>query len=258
MQGLSHTRLAGDIAGAMAWWKEAGVDCAFADEPLCWIAEPDELAAVPQPRLQPAQQTFAPPPSPDVPRIDADRSAWPGELDAFRAWWMAEPALDGGRVAGRIAPRGNAGADVMVLVEQPEAEDRETLLSGPQGELLGAMLSAMGIAPENAYFASVLTRHTPMPDWPALGAAGIGAVLAHHIHLAAPKRLIAFGGNILPLLGNDPAQSAQSLPQINHEGRTIPVIGPLLGAHGLEALLRPSAKAGFWQRWLDWTGATSA
>jgi DNA polymerase len=139
----------------------------------------------------------------------------------------------------------------MLLVPFPEAEDRDRLLSGPHGKLAEAMLAAMGIAPEDAYLASVLTRHTPHPDWAALLRDGIGEVLVRHIALAAPRRLIVFDRNILPLLGHDPANSAQTLREFNHEGRTI----PLLPAMDLGVMIdNPRRKASFWQRWLDWTG----
>ena len=139
----------------------------------------------------------------------------------------------------------------MVLVPYPEAEDREHLLSGPQGTLVEAVLEAMGIGASGAYLASVLPRHSPHPDWVSLAADGLGEVLAHHIALAAPKRLIAFGSNILPLLGHDPANNADCSPVFNHESLTI----PLLPAMSLTALLAtPRRKAAFWRGWLEWTG----
>lgn len=252
MQTVPQAQLAGDIAAALAWWREAGVDQAFADEPNCWLAEPETIEAAP--RVAAVQSRSAPSPPAELPRIGGDKSLLPQDLAAFTQWWLTEPTLDHGRTADRVPPRGTTGAAVMVLVEQPEAGDGENLLSGPQGKLLSAMLAAMGIAPDSVYFASILTRHTPMPDWRALLEAGIGEIVAHHVHLVAPHRLIALGGNILPLLGHDPAQSARSLQVFNHEGRTI----PMLTAHGLESLMRPGAKKGFWQRWLDWSGVITA
>jgi DNA polymerase len=190
----------------------------------------------------------APADTPAVPAID--RSHWPQDLTGFTAWWLSEPALDDGRASGRVPPRGPAGAGVMVIVPEPERGDADRLLSGPQGRLLDAMLAAMEIAPEQAYLASVLPRHMPMPDWAALAAKGLGAVLCHHVALVRPQRLIALGGNILPLLGHDPAQSPAVLREFNHEGLTI----PLLTGKALVALLeRPRWKAGLWQGWLDWT-----
>lgn len=243
----SQQTLAGNIAAAMAWWRDAGVDCAFADEATAWIVPPEPEPAPGEDRPAPVAK-FAAPPPPPRPRIGGNPASWPQDLDAFRNWWLEEPSLDGGQVSRRIAPRGAVGAPLMVLVEQPEEEDTEQLLSGRQGKLLAAMLAAMGIERDSVYHASVLVRRTPLPDIPALAEAGLGELTRHHLHLAAPQRLIVFGANILPLLGNDPAQSAQSLHSFNHEGRTI----PLLAAHGLDAMVRPTAKAAFWRKWLEW------
>lgn len=243
----SQQALAGNIAAAMAWWRDAGVDCAFADEATAWFKPPEPEPAPGEDRPAPVAKFVAPPPPPR-PRIGGDPAELPQDLDAFRKWWMEEPSLDNGQVSRRIAPRGSVGAALMVLVEQPEEEDTEDLLSGKQGKLLSAMLAAMGIERDSVYHASVLVRRTPLPDLPALAEAGLGEMTRHHLHLAAPQRLIVFGANILPLLGNDPAQTAQSLRSFNHEGRTI----PLLAAHGLDAMTRPTAKAAFWRKWLEW------
>jgi uracil-DNA glycosylase len=240
---------ADDLAGALDWWREAGVDHCFADAPRQWLASP---VAAESPDLQtPAPLNAAPqrPTTAQRPVIGGE-GPLPATLAEFREWWLIEPSLDSGQVQGRVPSRGGAGARVMVLVPDPEAEDREMLLSGPKGALLAAMLAAMGIAPDQACLASVLPRHTPHADWAALQQDGIARVLAQHIALAAPQRLIVFGSNILPLLGHDPAITAQSLHEFNHEGLSI----PLLPAMELGVLLSgPRRKASFWQRWLDWT-----
>ena len=253
----------------MAWWRDAGVDLDFADTPTRWLTPDDDspgtapsdvvgLAATP------ASRTAAAPGQ--RPAIGGPRREWPQDLASFTAWWLSEPALDDGVIRGRVAPRGPAGAELMIVVPQPEVTDAPeatdgdaprgaTLLSGPEGRLLDAIVGAMGLAPDQVYRAAVLPRHTPLADWPTLASAGIGDLLTHHIALVAPRRLILFGTNILPLLGHDPAQSAKVLQSFNHEGRTI----PLLGAFELGAMLgRPTWKAAFWQRWLDWTGTAIA
>jgi DNA polymerase len=238
--------LAESIVAALDWWREAGVDGDWLDEPRSWLALPEEPpAAQPQPLIK----------APAPPPVVAEPLEVPGDLAAFRQWWLSEPRLDGGRVADRVAPRGPAGADVMLLVAEPEREDTDSLLSGPQGRLLAAMLAAMGIEPENAYFASALPRHTPHADWPTAARAGIGEALARHIALAAPKRLIVFGNSILPLIGNDPAQSPAVGHEFHREGAHI----PMLAARDVAALLeRPRWKAGFWRDWLGWTQGSAS
>ena len=237
--------LAGEIAAALQWWRDAGLEHDFADEPSDWLARPAAATEAP-PSPPPVEIKAAPKP---LVRLGGERASWPQDLAAFTAWWLAEPSLDNGHTSGRIAPRGNADAELMVLVEHPESGDGERLLSGPQGKLLDAILAALGIAGETVYVASLLPRHMPMPDWAALEAAGLGDLGRHHVALAAPKRLISFGANVSSLLGHDPAKSAETLPQCYQVGPNVPA----LAAPGLDTLMaRPRGKARLWQALLDW------
>ncbi len=244
------------LSAVIDWWRLAGVAQGFTDEPRSWISASEEMSSE---EASPQQLTAAPklvaPPLPPEPLIGAERAQWPATLAEFGAWWLTEPTLDHGQTTVRLAPRGQAGAELMLLVEHPEAQDRDQLLSGPQGKLLSAMLKAMGLAEEAVYFASALPRHTQMPDWAALQRGGLGAVLVHHIDLVAPKRLITFGRNVAALISSpishDPPNSAETSPQLNHEGTSV----PFLAASGLDMLLaKPQGKARFWGRWLEWTG----
>jgi DNA polymerase len=247
-----NSQLSAEIAAAFAWWREAGVDSAFRDEPANWIAPPaaplpaSEAPVSRQPAGPQKVAAAVPPPAPAF-----DPATLPTDLAAFTQWWLAEPWLDDGRVTERMAPRGEQGADVMIVVPEPEREDSDNLLSGAQGRLLDAMLTAFGLTSEQVYLATALPRHTPMADWAAAGQRGLGEVLRHHVALVAPRRLIAFGGNVLPLLGNDPPNSGHFLLEFNHGELSI----PLWAATDLGVLLaRPRVKARVWQQWLDWTG----
>lgn len=237
---------------ALDWWREAGLDQDFLDSAQNWLHrdEPEEAPTVAA-AAQERRTVAAPAPAPR-PRIGGDSAGWPQDLEAFRAWWLTEPALDAGQVAGRVASRGPAGAELMVMVDQPDAEDRDTLLSGARGRLLEGILAALGLEPERVHVASLLPRHTPMPDWPALVEAAIGDLALHQVALAAPRRLIAFGPHVSSLLGHIPANSPLPLPQSFTVGAGIPA----LAAPGLETLLaRPKGKAGLWQALLEWQPA---
>ena len=237
----------GDLAAAIGWWRDAGVDLHFTDEPRDWLERPDAAAkSGPAPVAAPP-----PPPEPEPERIGGDPAELPATLPEFTTWWLTEPSLDHGMTERRVPPRGPANAPLMVLVEQPDSHHEAELLSGPQGQVLNAILGALGMDPAQVYVAACLPRHTPLPDWPALAAAGLGQVLAHHIALAAPQRLLLLGSNISSLLGHDPAKSADPLTHFNHGG----AIWSALTAPGLDILgARPRGKARLWQALLDWTG----
>lgn len=246
--------LADQLAAAFDWWREAGVDHDFADDATDWLAPPEDETASPAANPVPKQAPAAP--RPLAPRaepalkIDADRSAWPTDLAAFREWWLASDTLDRGGAFPRVAPDGPAGAALMIVVNQPEESDRERLLSGPEGALLHGFFRAAGVTPDAVYLASLLPRHDPAPDWPAIRSAGLGELLAHHIGLAAPQRILFLGRNIPSLLGHDIAQGPAILREFNHEGRSIPA----MGAGGLADMLRSAKRRErFWRCWLDWT-----
>ena len=248
MDMRANSELAGQIAAALDWWREAGVDGDLRDEPQRWIAP--AIAAEPAASDAPPAAASAAPDGPPAPPAVIDRRTWPQDLDRFAPWWLSEPWLDEGRTSGRVAPRGAAGAELMILVAEPEREDSDTLLSGPRGRLFAAMLAAMGLEPAAAYVASVLPRHMPHADWEAIAARGFGELARHHIALAAPKRLIVFGNNTLALLGHDLANKPGAPTEFEHGDGKL----PLLAARDLAALLeRPRWKAVFWQSWLEWT-----
>lgn len=266
--------LAREFEAALAWWRAAGVDCDFDDDVTAWLSEAP-LASVPQASAtaaraaahpvgqQTAQQAAprSPPPPSDAPS-DAPAGAGseplrrnllgdspPTDLAAFRQWWMDAPGLDTARLNPRIPPRGETGAALMVLVPQPEEHDRTALLEGPQGRLLGNILAAMGLDDSAVTLASALPCHTPMADLAAIGASGMDAVLAHHITLAAPQRLLVLGAALEPML---PSVKHARLRAINH----IAINTPVMVSETLEAMLHmPRLKARFWRRWIEWSAS---
>ena len=248
MDTRENSDWAAELTAAQAWWREAGVDLAFADEATDWLAgaKVRDTQSVAQPTRAEAPVKVAP----AAPRIGGDRAHWPTTLEDFAAWWLTEPSLDPAPASQRVMPSGPHNAPLMVLVAMPEPGDSANLLAGRRGRLLDAILTAFGYTREQIYLASVLPRPIAAPDWVALASAGLGDVLAHHIALAAPQRLIVFGKDVSSLLGHDPAQVAQSSLRFNHEGTSV----PLKLAPALEALLeRPALKRGLWTRWLDWS-----
>lgn len=247
MNSCPHPGLAEQYAAALDWWREAGVDMDFADTPTAWLSEPQQDRVEERQQAVPPVRKAAPAPPP-APRIGGDRDGWPASLDQFVPWWMAQPLL--GPQPGRVPPRGAANADLMVLVPMPEAADTDRLLSGPEGALVSGMLRAMGIAGDAAYVASALPVHQPLPDWGSLAQAGLGEILLHHIALAAPRRVIVLGSDLLPLIGLEKRQGVREVP-VN--GTSV----QLLSSYAPEYLLASAkARAGLWRRWLEWTVVT--
>jgi DNA polymerase len=250
MGALPPLSLAESIAAAQAWWREAGVDLAYADEPHGWLAPAAPAEGSAPEAAAPAQQQ----PEADLrPRIGGDPAAWPASLPAFHEWWLTEPSLDAGGLDPRVAPRGAAQAELMILVPMPEAEDSTTLLSGAQGRLLANMLRAMAIPAEQAYLAAALPRHMPVPDWAQLAADGLGDVLRHQLALVAPKRVLVLGRDVLSLLQNDPAQGLSPVSEISIQSATLPVLSSFAPGRLLE---HARLRAELWRRWLEWTGGT--
>lgn len=249
MDTVTTPSLAEQIAAAQAWWRDAGVDCDFHEEPTQWLASEDEPADAAAPPVQIAAAQARPPLAPAAtPPID--RSSWPTTLGDFAPWWLSEPKLDEGGLSPRIAPRGKAGASLMIIVQEPEDTDMQLLLSGRQGALLAGMLAAMGQASDDIYLAAALPRHTPLADWAALKQGGAGELLLHHIGLAAPSRVLLLGQQLPPLFGHNLTQGAAPADRLDVGGAMIPV----LAARDLASLLnRPRWRAEFWRRWLEWT-----
>lgn len=241
MTDSPFSTLASDYAAALDWWREAGVDCDYAEQPTAWLrdrepaAEPDPAPpprTVPRPSAAPAlERALARTPGG---AIGGDPAHWPGDLAAFHSFWMSEPSLDPGSLAERVAPVGQAGAPLMILVGMPEEGDREALLSGDSGALLTRILKAMERDESEVYLASALPRCTPLPDWDELAGRGLAALTCHHIALAAPQRLITFGRGAA-MLARDSGV-------------------PTLNAPPLDTLARsPERKRKFWNAWLEWS-----
>lgn len=242
MQTSADLSLAEQFAAAQAWWREAGVEHVFTDEAEAQV-KPEPEKPEPPLRAAPEPEKPATPPPPQFSRADL-----PQELDAFNAWWRnPETDLPHGDRA-RIAPRGVAKAKLMLVVPMPEQGDSNTLLAGQQGALLANIARALQIAEADCYFASALPAHVTLPDWDALGRTGLGEVLAHHIALAAPERVLLFGSRLPLLLGQEPDASPDTLSAITGTS-TLATFAP-------ERLLdHPRQRARLWRRLLDWTAA---
>ncbi|TMM50039.1 hypothetical protein FEV51_02250 [Qipengyuania marisflavi] len=244
------------VEAALDWWREAGVDTAFHDEPESWLKQPEAEQAVtaPKPKLPPAPVRSTPleralAPDEADKQIGGPRDTWPNDLTKLREWWMTEPSLSPGALDTRLPPRGAAGARLLVLVGQPERDDGESLLSGGAGHMLTAILRAMGIGEHEAYLASALPAPMALPEWDRLAARGLGDVTCHHIAIAAPQRVLVFGRAMAPLFGAPP-DAARTPFLLDCGGTNMPF---LLAPELAELARSAGRRQRFWQSWLDWT-----
>ncbi len=224
----SDMSLAQQLAAVQEWWLDAGVDCAFVDEPQAMLREP-EAAAPPRARVKVAAvEVEAAVPAPLVAAQDL-----PADLGAFREWWCDSASPVPGPAAPRIAPIGDAGAKLMLIALMPEAGDTAELFAGPQGRMLRAMLGALGIGEGQAYFATALPAAMDMPDWDGLTATGLGGIITHHITLARPERVLLLGNPLVPMVGQSDT--------------------PTLATFAPDQLLAHARqRARLWSRLLDW------
>lgn len=255
---LADPTIAHEMEAAFAWWRDAGVDYAFEDDATAWLgrgleshsnADAETGSKSPQRAITGAGLDKPEPIKKPAEAADLFNGNPPATLESFQNWWLEAPGLDAIGPRGRIPPRGPSKAELLVLVMDPEQADNGQLLSGKQGAFLKRFLTAAGIAEDEVYFASALPRHTPMADPIACVSAGLGKVLLHHLTLADPKRILALGGNILPLLGTELPQTGKNLREINPSAPNT----PLLTSEGLDSLMAsPRLKARFWRRWIEW------
>jgi DNA polymerase len=234
------------LAAVLGWWKDAGVDSAFEDEPRSWLppiiaqtapgAPPLPGMAVSGGREVPVEPVAEPPPLPD-------------NLEAFQSWWLSEPALHEGRTASRVPPWGVANPELMIVVTMPESADRDQLMSGAEGKLIDAFLPLAGLSRDQIYIASALPCHSPAADLTPEANGLLGQALRRHVTLVEPKRLLVVGFNILPLLEHGLAQGPAVSSRFNHESATV----SMLAVRRVPAMAsQPRWKCILWQAWLDW------
>jgi uracil-DNA glycosylase len=162
----------------LAFYLEAGVDCALTDEPVNRLAEPDSIPAAVAPRGATAPRPVREMPAaiPAVPRSEmtvapdaaiasareAARTAL--TLEALRALLENFDGCALKHTATRLVfADGNPQARVMFVGEAPgRDEDIEGLpFVGRSGKLLDRMIAAIGLDRSKAYIANVIPWRPP-------------------------------------------------------------------------------------------------
>jgi uracil-DNA glycosylase family 4 len=166
-----------NVAQLLAFYLEAGVDCALAEEPVDRLADPDiapaprETATAQPVRPAPTRPTPAPlpvtrgEPAPEIAIASAREAAHTApSLEALRALLETFDGCALKHTATRLVfADGNPQARVMFVGEAPgRDEDIEGLpFVGRSGKLLDRMMAAIGLDRSSAYIANVIPWRPP-------------------------------------------------------------------------------------------------
>ena len=176
-----------EARSALAWWLDAGVDCALQEEPRNWLKQSPPRPAVAE----------APPPNVTQPSHET--------LSELQEWLASSAHLPLASAASkRILPHGPQNPAVMLLSDAPALEDYTAgrPIGGEAWALAQRMLAAIGINSEEAYSASLSPMHAPGSKLSGKDREDYAEIARKHIRLVAPKRLLLFGeGPTQALLG---------------------------------------------------------
>ncbi len=167
-----------NIRQLLAFYSEAGVDCALDDAPVNRLAEPEPapVASAPVARDAPSPQPFRaapavipprgePPPPPDAAIASAREAARTAPtLEALRALLETFDGCALKNTATRLVfADGNPHARIMFVGEAPgRDEDIEGLpFVGRSGKLLDRMIGAIGLDRTKVYIANVIPWRPP-------------------------------------------------------------------------------------------------
>ena len=228
MGGETNSIGIAEARSALAWWLAAGVDVAIQEEPRNWLKPPAPS--------KPARAEPAPPPN--VTRPSHETLA---ELQEWLASSVQLPLASAS--AKRILPHGPEQAAVMLLSDAPSVEDYTAgqPIGGEAWELAKRMLAAIGIAPEQAYCASLSPIYAPGSRFGDAHREDHADIARGHVRVARPRRLL--------LLGDGPSRTLLGKPIAQARGHVHKVEGVRTVAtfHPRHLLKRPLDKRLAWQ-----------
>jgi uracil-DNA glycosylase family 4 len=196
-----------NVQQLLAFYLEAGVDCALTDEPVNRLTDPD--AAAPPREAAPAQPARTIPAAIPAARVEA-APAPEAAITSAREATRTAPTLEAlrellekfdGCALKHTATRlvfadGNPKARVMFVGEAPgRDEDLEGLpFVGRSGKLLDRMIAAIGLDRSKAYIANVIPWRPPGNRTPTLQETQICLpFIQRQIELVDPDILVTLG-----------------------------------------------------------------
>jgi DNA polymerase len=188
-----------EARSALAWWLDAGVDCAIQEDPRNWLKPHSRPGTVP------GQGQSLAEPAPNIVQPSHET------LAELREWLASSAQLPlASATARRILPHGPENAAVMLLTDAPSLEDYAAgqPIGGDAWELAKRMLAAIGIEADDAYCASLTPIHAPGARLNSRDRDDYAEIARRHVRLAKPTRLLLLGdGPSQALLGKPVAQA---------------------------------------------------
>jgi DNA polymerase len=246
----------------LAFYVEAGVDCALGDEPVNRLADPD---AAPPPRVaQPAQPARSAPAAPMLTRLAEPPLAPEAAIASAREAARTAPTLEALRAlldkfdgcalrstaTQLVFADGNPKARVMFVGEAPgRDEDIEGLpFVGRSGKLLDRMIAAIGLDRSKAYIANVIPWRPPGNRTPTPQETQICLpFIQRQIELVNPDILVTLGNpSTQTLLGTREGIMRTRGKWVDYDTGTR-VIRALPTFHPAYLLRSPSYKRMSWQ-----------
>jgi uracil-DNA glycosylase len=217
---------------ALAWWLQAGVDCAIQEEPRNW------LKPRPSPRTVFREGPSLPEPAPNVTRPSHET------LSQLQEWLASSANLPlASSTARRILPHGPENAAIMLLSDSPSLEDYTAgqPIGGDAWALMERMLAAIGLQPDQAYSASLSPIHSPGARLGDRDREDYAEIARRHVGLVKPQRLL--------LLGDGPSRALLGKRLIDARGHVHKVEGvrTVVTFHPRTLINRPLDKSSAWR-----------
>ncbi|MBO9711786.1 uracil-DNA glycosylase family protein [Sphingomonas sp.] len=232
-----------ELAAALEWWRDAGVDSFVEEAPRDWLAAP-------APRVEPAPE--APPAVTEAPLPDT--------IEGFVAWRLSDAAPEADWHSAILGPTGPASAATMVLTDMPEPDDSNagTLLGGAAGRLFDRILAAIGETRDSVHLVPLAYARPITGRLPPEQAEQLARLARHHAGLAKPKRLLLLGEaakRVWPAAsGSAPGNRSSDINLPAAEELTDTNVAAI--RHPRFLLEHPAAKAEAWKQLIEWSGGT--
>jgi DNA polymerase len=220
------------IESYLGWWQSAGYELPVSNDRRDWLAPAAAAKAVEssahleKPKAVEGIRPAPPAPVAAAPIVIDHAGPLPATVEAFDHWWMhgddAPGAIPG---TPRLAPSGAGEASLMVLTDCPDAEDVQSgkLFAGRTGDLLDAMLAAIGLARSDVRLSALIACRPPGGLIDPSSSGRLGQIARHQIKLVRPKALLILGQNAMRTI--ESVDNPSGKPQFNQDGGNVVVHG---------------------------------